>query len=233
MNSDLIVLIIGTLFGALISSIGYFYQRKTEKKKVLNKSLFSLLEIWSQINRIVNLNPDYILERIKAYINKKYPENKLDENDQTTFILLLKIFKNIFIEKELSKNNESLETLFYQTINEISLYSPVLAYELNKEHSIKHILTWIDEYIKTMFNTLEKNPTPEINSIKQFVQDKLKEKILKETLDSLENDIKKVAWKSSILNRYKVQKLLKEKKKFIIDDKLLESLFSEFGSGIK
>ena len=55
----------------------------------------------------------------------------------------------------------------------------------------------------------------------------LQEKIMKETLLSLENDLKKVALKGSIRNYYKVKKLLKEKKNIVVDDTFFDSYIPE------
>lgn len=219
---------IGAFLGAFISSIGYLLKRRTEKKKILNQSLFSLLEIWSQINKIVNIDPAEVVKSIKEYINKKSPDSKLDETDQATFLMIIKIIKSVIVEKEISKNNESLESLFYQTIKEISFYSPVLAYDLNKDHSIKHILSLIDEYINSAFINIDRKQPDDLNNIKQFIKDKLQEKLMKETLKSLETDLKKVAWKSSLINLYKVNRLLKKKKNIKIDDEFLDTYLSEF-----
>lgn len=228
MGSELSVLIIGALLGALISSTGYLLRRRTEKKKVFNQSLFSLLEIWSQINKIVKVDPANFVEQLKGYISKKYPDVKFDEKDSVSFVLIVKVFKNLIVEKELSKNNESFEQLFYETIKEISFYSPVLAYELNKEHSIKHILSIIDQYINSISAIIDSNQLTDLNNKKQLITDKLQEKIMKETLLSLENDLKKVAWKGSIRNYYKVKKLLKEKKNIIVvDDTFFDSYIPE------
>ncbi|OGU65674.1 MAG: hypothetical protein A2279_04635 [Stygiobacter sp. RIFOXYA12_FULL_38_9] len=227
MGSELSVLIIGALLGALISSTGYLLRRRTERKKVFNQSLFSLLEIWSQINKIVKVDPANFVEQLKGYISKKYPDVKFDEKDSASFVLIVKVFKNLIVEKELSKNNESFEQLFYETIKEISFYSPVLAYELNKEHSIKHILSIIDQYINSISAIIDSTQLADLNNKKQLITDKLQEKIMKETLLSLENDLKKVALKGSIRNYYKVKKLLKEKKNIVVDDTFFDSYIPE------
>ena len=227
MGSELSVLIIGALLGALISSTGYLLRRRTERKKVFNQSLFSLLEIWSQINKIVKVDPANFVEQLKGYISKKYPDVKFDEKDSASFVLIVKVFKNLIVEKELSKINESFEQLFYETIKEISFYSPVLAYELNKEHSIKHILSIIDQYINSISAIIDSTQLADLNNKKQLITDKLQEKIMKETLLSLENDLKKVALKGSIRNYYKVKKLLKEKKNIVVDDTFFDSYIPE------
>jgi flagellar biosynthesis GTPase FlhF len=231
-NLEIYTLVIGTFLGAFFSSIGYLLKRRTERKKILNQSLFSLLEIWLQINKIVNIDPAEVVKQIKEYINKKSPGSNINEKDQASIIMVIKIVKDIIVEKEISKKNESLETLFYNTIKEISSYSPVLAFELNKDHSIKHILSLIDEYIKSAFANIEQKQPEDLNNIKQFIKDKIQEKLMRETLNSLESDLKKVAWKSSILNYYKVKRLVKDKKKFIIDEKFLDKYLSEFFNSI-
>ena len=171
MGSELSVLIIGALLGALISSTGYLLRRRTERKKVFNQSLFSLLEIWSQINKIVKVDPANFVEQLKGYISKKYPDVKFDEKDSASFVLIVKVFKNLIVEKELSKNNESFEQLFYETIKEISFYSPVLAYELNKEHSIKHILSIIDQYINSISAIIDSTQLADLNNKKQLTSE--------------------------------------------------------------
>ena len=220
MNTDFII---GTLLGTLISSIGYFYRRRFERKKVINQSLFSLLEIWSKLNKILKLNPDEYVNRLREYMIKKYPNYNLGANNHEAYNLIIKALQNSMIKNGLFNDNKSLLILFDQTVKDISTYLPVLAFELYKDHSIKNILSEIDDFTNSIFSNIELRPAENTVEAKQFVTDFLQDKIIKKSLELLESDLKIIARRSGIINRFKVKKLLKEKKNFEFDDNFFDS----------
>ena len=230
MNFDISNIIIGTLLGALISSIGYLYNRRSEKKKVLNKALFSLLELWWQLNKVSNINLLNVIEIAKERLQKEKPNLTIGELPVELINKLSRLLKNYYIQNDYNLKSDTLENVFQQTLTEICNYSPILAFDLNKNHSLKNVLTKFDDYMKLVIDEFQIESPEDISKLNKTITDQLVDTLMIDTLKTLEKDIKKLAFKCGIYKYYGTRKILRKKRDREIDKELLDSIYKNLFS---
>ena len=136
------------------------------------------------------------------------------------------------MQNDYARKSDTLENLFQQTLNELCTYSPILAFDINKNHSLKNILSKIDDYLKLVINEFQINSSDDISKINKIISDQFIDSIMDDTLNTLERDVKKLAYKCSIYNYYKTRRILKKNKSLKLDEELLDSFLKNLFSQI-
>lgn len=223
LNSKIFLIILGALLGGVISFAGYLFRLRVDRKRVLNKALFDLLNIWFVIQRVVEFDVDYYVQKYKDFIHKQSPEAELPKPIADIFGQALTSRVNE-IKKETKQGDRTLQEIYIDSVNAISCYSPVLAFNINKKVSLDDIDSIVDDYFKditpTFQNLVTEDDLNQISSISSTIKQESNLVILK----YLEDDLKYLALRCGLRTRIRVRKKIARSKKSKYKDKF----FNEF-----
>ncbi|OAN64194.1 hypothetical protein A8B79_12670 [Balneola sp. EhC07] len=227
MNSEVFSIIIGAIIGAFISSISYYFKRRQEHKKKLNKILFTMLEIWGIVYLISKIDEQDLLDQYQKFLRKKGVDVSYSDEENSIINYALKEFRNHLLEQRKNLSGKDLQKIYNEAIQEISFSYPILAYEMNKDRGLEKVLNFADQYFEKANQAFDFESEEELKfwqNVKQY----FKSKIAEDILGSLEDDIKNIAWKSSYNNWFKARKIINRKKnQVILSDNFMEENMQE------
>ena len=207
---DLYSLIIGTVIGGILSSMGYLYQKRAERKKKLNQVLYTMLEVWHIVFVAMKFRNGYVWEQLQGYLAHNgihIPETDeyIDEFIRKQSIALL----DDLIERRKNVTGKDFHEKYNEALHDISSTYPILAYEISRNQSVEKILEFLDSYFDKAKHFAANEEEQKFASI---LKNKLKNKMSEESIDKLEKDLFKVAWKSGFWNWMKTKSKVKNKK---------------------
>ncbi|MFD2177869.1 hypothetical protein [Veronia pacifica] len=220
------------IIAPISACIGYSYRARTESKKKQKRALYLMLEVWHRLS--VNYKKDFRPEFIYLFkkIENKIPDLKLSEDDIN---IMYDTFEPVLLEKMKGISQEDLEDYqnkFKEAIILTSEDNPILAYEIS--HSV--LISKISDDVNSMFSKFLGNNTSQEENERKLRR--LVESIFDvKAIESLEDDVKKVARSISIFDFIRVKNKIKKRKNFLLNshkaDPEIERLASSFLDGVK
>lgn len=221
----LIGVVIGSLLGWFLTELSSFFRYRGEIKRTVNKVIFNLLNIRFELTRLDN-------ENISATIIDKMQENMGDPLPSQDIDEITKIVTNE--SKELLEFNafESLEEIgkqFNDVLQEFAKIDPIGAYRLGDEAKIFRKIDDLEDHL----DAIQKKYGAVIPSeIFSNLQNYLKEKVFKESIDSLEKEIIKLSHRTSRKKRKLIASRLTEQNSKKIEENDLNGLLNIVQTGI-
>ena len=203
MDEKVQITLISVLGGFLLSSAKDMLLAAKERKKAYRIALVYFLQLWGQLivlERRVK-GPNLFRESLK----KKFPG--INESE-----LLQGIDIGLQLLKEFLKTNSNTPQdeakIFQETINKVSIYDPILAFEISS--SRKNM-----DFFQFLHNQEFGISSAPIHSKEMLSQNSFD--MYAESLTDFELDLKRIAWKSGLLNYFRMRSMIKNKKKQIIN----------------
>jgi hypothetical protein len=182
---------IGIVFGWTLNQLGQWFRTRQEDKKNLKIVLFYLLE-----TNFVFIRSDFD-KYIKKFMSKVYSKIPLNEHTEEVKTLIQTIHSFIitnYLKPDLLKEIKIVQENYQNSIKTLAAIDPLAAYYLSGR---TNILETFDTIEKLFVNIEELFPN-EQNEIKigaSQVFAIIKPDLFKTSLDDLEKDIRKIAWK--------------------------------------
>lgn len=237
MNRETIFVLISSLicigFGWFLNETSQWFRLRKEDKKKLKQVLYSLLETFYLFTLS---HPEYykdVIDSVSRKVIGMFPKEIQTEEiknylDSFYFDILKEVLEPVWINRlpEI-KNNYQL------SINELSNIDPILAYQISGNTSIFEYFKEMETLLKEFKGFLGKNKTS--SNVVQLLTDKVESTLFNETINDLENDIRKIAWKINPVVWYNSQKTIKYRKETIKKESKEKSdkFFNEIVKSIK
>ena len=210
----LIVPIVGILFGWFCNETSRRFKESKDDLKIQNRVLFNLLEVR---NLLIKLPIDDGMSSLMMKMMKnKLPKETPVETIQKEMVPFFNGFVLNFIENELKKDFKRIESDFDESLKDLSLIDPILAYRLRGKNLIMDILASLNSYYEGVKENLELDPNDlvEVDHILELVKSTIKPDVVSEMISQLNSII-------LILSKKAGRKALKESKE-ILSRKILE-----------
>jgi hypothetical protein len=216
-----LITILGVVIGWLLNELSFLIRLRIKDRRKLKKVLFNLLNVYFYLSRL-NIGP-----QVDTLFNhlKKLLQEPLDP-DLMEFLksIIIKNAEEILNERTREKIN-SIKNNYESSLKDLSEVNPFLAYRLSDKLDIYDLLDNLESWFKKISSDLN---LPNLE-IEQNLLDAFQNKILKEYLDNLEAEIKKLSlsigflyWMKIISQLRKIKKIRENEIKKEFDDFLKE-----------
>ena len=192
-DNEILLVVIGIILGSIVSFISYQYKSRQEFKKKINEALFCLLEVWGTIGLVKFLQSEIYARKLIERIRYRFPHENISKNDEKSIIE--EMIRSIPLIMNIH-GNESVLDKYNIAIRNLSSILPVVAYELTMNQFLIKYLDGLDVLIKSDEN---------IDGYEMFIN-QFEKFVYSESYVELEKDLKKLAFKSSLLNSFVVRK---------------------------
>jgi hypothetical protein len=222
----LIGVVVGSLLGWVLTELSQVFRNNGEIKRTVNKVIFNLLNIRYELTKLDN-------EDVSAIIINKMHEKMGDPLPSHDVHEITEIINNE--SKELLEFNafESLEEIskkFDDVLQEFAKIDPISAYRLSDEAKIFRKIDDLEDYL----DAIQKKYGAVISEdIFLELQKYLKDKVFKESIDSLEKEIIKLSYKTSGKKRKLILEKLINQNSITVETDDLNELLNIVQSGIK
>jgi len=199
----------GVLIGGALTAIGFIYQRRVEKIKILNKALYQLLILYRSINR-ASVNLSIVTEIVLKVVTEIYPENS-DGSEKKELegyynSILEELFKNTY-----QPEDEGLLAIYLDAINNLSVVDPILAYRLSGNVALKRYLTNSVEYLYQLKGEASSGLSKEGVNVLDEVYKKTTEMIIEDIVKELKHDLIRLSTKCGVVTFLSVLKRMYKK----------------------
>ena len=151
MDEGTLNIIVGTIIGALLATLGYFYKTRKEQQRTLKKALFHLLEIWYTIRIPTLLNAKFLLQHYANAFRNRFPNVEISNEDEALMGKLMGQQIGIFLKHAYQKPIH-LSSSYQEVIQNLSGDAPILAFELNGNSNLQTALASLDQYWREIEN---------------------------------------------------------------------------------
>lgn len=218
---------IGIVFGWTLNQLGQWFRTRQEDKKNMKIVLFYLLE-----TNFVFIRSDFdkYIKKIKSKVYSKIPLNEQTEEAKTLIQTIFSFIITNYLKPDLLKEIKIVHENYQNSINTLAAIDPLAAYYLSGRTNILETFDTIEK----MFDNIEEQFPNEQNEIKIGASQVLaiiKPDLFKTSLDDLEKDIRKIAWKINPYVWFKSIQAIKRMKAIINEkiekefDKLFDKLY--------
>ncbi len=217
--------ILGTILGWILTELSQVFRNRGEFKKTINKVIFNLLNIRFELTKLDN-------EDISATIINKMHERIGDPLPSHDVKEIKEIIKNE--SKELLEFNafeilEEISKQFDDVLQEFAKIDPISAYRLSDEAKIFRKIDDLEDYLDAV---QKKYGAVLPESIFSELETYLKDKVFKESIDSLEIEIINLSQRTSRKKRKLILDKLNNQNKLNVESDDLNALLNIVHSGI-
>lgn len=230
MNNEIIwSLIIGSLsvgLGWILNEISQFFRNRGEKKRIINNVIFNLLNIRFELNKLNQVGISSVI------INKMHETlgDPLPEQDVIQITNIINLESKEILEFNLYENLETISEQFDDVLQEFAKIDPIGAYRLWDKAKVFKIIDDLEDYLRAIQKKYGNALTDEIFD---KLGKHLKEIVFVESLNSIEEEIIALSFKTKGKNRKLILKKLKEQNSISSIDNELNQLVNIVKSGIK
>lgn len=218
-----LITILGVVIGWLLNELSFLIRLRIKDRRKLKKVLFNLLNIYFYLNKLkIKMGPqvDILFNHLKKLLQEpSHPD--LIEFVKSTFIKNANEILNEYVHEKIN----SIKNNYESSLKDLSEVNPFLAYRLSDKLDIYDLLGNLESWFKKISSDLN---LPNLE-IEQNLLDAFQNKILKEYLDNLEAEIKKLSlsigflyWMKIIFQLKKIKKIRENEIKKEFDDFLKE-----------
>lgn len=200
--------LMGIALSAIIGSLAYWYKVRKDIKVKHKRVLYILLEIRYRI--LLSLFDSK--EATEKYIEYYCQRVKLPRKDVP--VEILDMIETYFrkIANSLQEDNEKrLIKIYESALDDLSNVDPILTYKLTGKERLEIVFQLSHQYIKefTTYLNIEHELDKSVQNITLYLNNK-KNNTIKLVLDSLNKDIKSLAWKTGMFDYYRCSNIINE-----------------------
>lgn len=230
-------LLIGTLLGELSSGIGHLLKSRAEAKKVLNRNIFNLFQMWHIISILENFEIDHFTKLYLDKIKMVYPSKKIPEDQDAEIKKFFSYVLSQFLTSFLQRINTPFKENYHTGVSELSKFDPIMAYDLSNNRYVDDFLNFYEEFSCSICQqNLSGKPFPDEE---QFFRDfhkglqASKEWMTKDFSKDLQKDIIKLSWKSGISSLLSCKRKINKRRNMFRDEKINEFIDQYIHEAIK
>jgi hypothetical protein len=182
---------VGIVFGWTLNQLGQWFRTRQEDKKNLKIVLFNLLETYFVF---IRSDFDKYIQKVKNKVHSKIPIEGQTEEVKTLMQILYSGILTNYLKPDLLKEIKSVQENYQTSIKTLATIDPLTAYYLSGRTNIIETFDTIEgmfENVKEQFPNEHSEILLEANQAMSII----KPDIFKDSLEDLEKDIKKIAWK--------------------------------------
>lgn len=203
--------VIGVVLAALMSSAGYLFRNRTERKKSARKVLYLLLEIRHSI--IASLfDPDEATEKYFVHYMARLNTKGIVANPEDLTDSLRAMVSGHFYNMTSSLKTDIETRLlnpFEEALFEMASVNPVLAYQLRGKEKLEKLVAHTNQYQSKVTEQVEVGIVEEwAREVMLELSNELKEEALNELSETLNNDVLTLAKACGWLDHRKCKAVL-------------------------
>ncbi len=191
--------IIVAVLAAAFAGIGYLIRINRERRRILCRNLFNLLEIWHQLRVHAQIEPKRVIEQYLTKFKLVFPDVQISaaETDQTKR-LLIPMWKTL-LGNLFENDDKSMSESFKESIRSLAEIDPILAFRLSGNPAIKTLLTNIDGYMHQLESAfdIEASKRDETRSALSSMFSDTRNYVYRDAIKELENDLLRLAFQIS------------------------------------
>ncbi|HNA81418.1 MAG TPA: hypothetical protein PLL19_01815 [Thiobacillaceae bacterium] len=180
----------GISLGALFSGLGYLIRSRSDQRKIKSRVLFYLLEIRFALATQM-LDPGSLKEQYLAYIDELLKKKGLAGEGGIEQLLEAAISNHFSEIVSVAKVpiDEKLVSAYEASLQELSLYAPIRAYQLKGQELAGKLVDCQERYLESILSLEAFQPNEELGDFMPKKLHALNEKALTELLSSIESEI--------------------------------------------
>lgn len=184
--------VVGILVAAILSSSGYLYRARLEGKKSYRRTLYFLLEIKYSISTSI-FDPVEATGKYVDHLSEKFKSKgipfEVDQLDPSILDMVKGHFINLIDTQKIDISSRLLEP-YENSLLELSLVDPVLAYKLRGKDTLSKLLIHTKDYLETAKEELI-NPEGEswVKDLLSGISDTSKTEAYQELEELINSDI--------------------------------------------
>ena len=217
-----LITILGVVIGWLLNELSFLIRLRIKDRRKLKKVLFNLLNVYFYLNKLkIKIGPqvDILFNHLKKLLQEpSHPD--LIEVVKSTFIKNANEILNEYVHEKIN----SIKNNYESSLKDLSEVNPFLAYRLSDKLDIYDLLGNLESWFKKILSDLN---LPNLE-IEQNLLDAFQNKILKEYLDNLEAEIKKLSLSIGFLYWMKIISQLRKIKKIRVDENEIKKEIDNF-----
>jgi hypothetical protein len=217
-----LITILGVVIGWLLNELSFLIRLRIKDRRKLKKVLFNLLNVYFYLNKLkIKMGPqvDILFNHLKKLLQEP-SDPELIEFVKSTFIKNANEILNEYVHEKIN----SIKNNYESSLKDLSEVNPFLAYRLSDKLDIYDLLDNLESWFKKISSDLN---LPNLE-IEQNLLDAFQNKILKEYLDNLEAEIKKLSFSIGFLYWMKIISQLRKIKKIRVDENEIKKEFDNF-----
>lgn len=222
--------IIGITFGWGLNQASQWFSTIQQDKRSLKVVLYNLLEVYFLFSKS---DIDKFVEMITRQVLIRVPENEQTQEVEKFLQQLYLNFAEKYLRPDLLDDLDKIERDYQNSIKELASIDPITAYRLSGKSKILDRLEDMSDILEE-FKQMYPSEAEEIETGTKAVVQVTRKQMLKDLLNDLEDDIRKIAWKISIMEWWRVKKTVKNIKENVektVQEKI-GSLFDEIGESM-
>ena len=200
-----ILILVGVFAGWLLNELSYYFRCRRQDKRKLKEVLFNLLDIWHLMKAN---NPDLAVQITIDKLTGRFP----DAFRNKEALLFLKPFYHDFadglMQQIVSKEISGIKERYEISVNSLAKIDPLLAHRLSGKLSVHDYIKISNERIENFKRVISNFGTSDdlnaLESLKQMVRPMIMDDVTK----TMEDNIKEVSCKISVLTWFKTERKL-------------------------
>lgn len=196
-------------FGWFLNEISQLLRGRKEDKKIKNKVLFYLLELFFTLKQ---LDTQPFIDIVSKKIGDRLPEEERGEDLKKSLTAQYQELIGNLREKETAERVTELENNYKKSLDDLSLVDPIMSYKLFEETDFFKIINMLSSYSNSLKNEFPHN-SENIETQAENIIEFIKPEFIQKTLDRLEIKIKQVSYSIGIFTRYKAMKVINKLRK--------------------
>lgn len=200
LNSGLVIAVAGASLAAFFAGLGYLLRQYNEQRRIARKALFNMLSLWEVVFSLCN-PPDEAVEAAFAEYRNAVSEllGPASEHVNWNHPFLTELVQPLLIEM-LSRLrpgvSDGLKANYMQSVEMLSERYPLLAFRLTNNHRLGDLISSIEEYeTRTKALLCGGELAAPVDAI-QSGQQLTRKYVSAELVESLQQDVLRVAWKA-------------------------------------
>lgn len=151
--------IISALIAAIVSGIAYQLRRSDDRRRVLNGSLFILLEVWHLLKVTTIVEPKALTDAYFSAVRRRFPNLQVstEEDDGVLAAAMTMLVRQLVAAFE--SQGQPIRAAFQTSIQQLATVDPLLAFRLsgneNLKSTIEVVATEVDKFLRAKVDGLQ------------------------------------------------------------------------------
>jgi len=198
MESEVIAGLSGVVLGSLLTGIGAWYRLQLERTAVLNRALYSLLELYRTILVVTGIDFRRALDVYIKCIEAKFPGVDSSKSRDQFEPMIRQMFASVLASQSQDYDSKMAER-FTSQCDELASISPLLAARINGNRYLRSMLPALEEYLASVRRSINEPGTEEVLNKTDHATALVNQLISDELVEELQRDALHLAWKCSAM----------------------------------
>jgi hypothetical protein len=143
--------IISALIAAIVSGIAYQLRRSDDRTKILNSSLFTLLEVWHLLKMMTIIDPKTLATSYVSALRRRFPTLQISpEVDNGMLAAAMTMLMRQLVAASESQG-QPIRAAFQTSVHQLAGVDPLLAFRLSGNENLKSTIDVVATEVDKLF----------------------------------------------------------------------------------